>query len=84
VLSAAGKAKSNDEIKASLRDTVEQLNPGLESYEKLEKAVVMTEAWTVENNLMTPTLKVKRNEVEKIHMPKYPMWYQKDGVVVWE
>jgi long-chain acyl-CoA synthetase len=84
VLSAAGKGKSNDEIKASLRNTLEQINPSLESYEKLEKAVVMTDAWTVENNLMTPTLKVKRNEVEKIHMPKYPMWYQKDGVVVWE
>ena len=32
-----------------------------------------------------PTLKVKRNEVEKIHLPKYLSWYNKqDGVVVWE
>jgi long-chain acyl-CoA synthetase len=41
--------------------------------------------WTVENGLITPTLKVKRNEVEKIHLPKYPTWYHtQPGVVVWE
>jgi long-chain acyl-CoA synthetase len=41
--------------------------------------------WTVENGLLTPTLKVKRNEVEKIHLPKYSTWYHKQsGMVVWE
>jgi long-chain acyl-CoA synthetase len=41
--------------------------------------------WTIENGLLTPTLKVKRNEVEKIHIPKYPAWYHtQPGVVVWE
>jgi long-chain acyl-CoA synthetase len=33
---------------------------------------------------MTPTMKVKRNEVEKIHLPKYPNWYAIEGAVVWE
>jgi long-chain acyl-CoA synthetase len=84
VLSALGKAKSNEAIITSLQSMLDEINPGLESYEKLEKAVIMKDTWTIENNLMTPTLKVKRNEVEKIHLPKYPMWYQKDGVVVWE
>jgi hypothetical protein len=28
---------------------------------------------------------VKRNEVEKIHVPKYPTWYHaKEGTVIWE
>ena len=44
----------------------------------------MKDAWTIENGLLTPTMKVKRNEVEKIHLPKYPMWYEKEGAVVWE
>ncbi len=85
VLSPAGKAKSKEEISLSLATSLNQVNPNLESYEKLEKAVVMSGEWTIENGLLTPTLKVKRNEVEKIHIPKYPTWYHSQpGVVVWE
>jgi len=85
VLSASGKAKGKDELIASLSASLREVNPALESYEKLEKVVVMKGDWTVENGLITPTLKVKRNEVEKIHLPKYPTWYHtQPGVVVWE
>lgn len=85
VLSAAGKAKSKDDLIRSLSDTFSEINPTLESYEKLEKAVIMKSDWTIENGLMTPSMKVKRNEVEKIHLPKYPSWYHRqEGLVVWE
>jgi long-chain acyl-CoA synthetase len=40
--------------------------------------------WSVANGLLTPTLKVKRNEVEKIHLPNYPKWFHQEGLVVWE
>jgi long-chain acyl-CoA synthetase len=84
VLSPAGKAKSKEELMQGLENSVAQINPGLESYEKIEKVVIMKTDWSVENGLLTPTLKVKRNEVEKIHLPKYPTWYAKPGIVVWE
>ncbi|HRF32548.1 MAG TPA: AMP-binding protein [Cyclobacteriaceae bacterium] len=85
VLSAAGKAKSKEELIKSLESSIQEINPGLETYEKLEKVVIMKTDWTVENGLLTPTLKVKRNEVEKIHLPKYSTWYHtQSGVVVWE
>lgn len=85
VLSAAGKAKSKEAIIESLSASLREVNAELESYEKIEKAVIMQGEWTVPNGLMTPTMKVKRNEVEKIHVPKYPGWYHtKDGVVIWE
>jgi long-chain acyl-CoA synthetase len=84
-LSATGKLKSKEDIALSLANSLNQVNPNLESYEKLEKAVVMKSDWTIENGLLTPTLKVKRNEVEKIHLPKYPTWYHtQPGVVLWE
>ncbi len=84
ILSAAGKAKSKEAIIQSLSSSLTVLNPTLEKYERLEKAIVMKDDWTIENGLMTPTMKVKRNEVEKIHVPKYPTWYKMEGAVVWE
>ncbi|MBX2899350.1 MAG: AMP-binding protein [Cyclobacteriaceae bacterium] len=85
VLSPAGKEKSKEALIKSLEDSVAGINPELETYEKLEKVVIMKTDWSVENGLLTPTLKVKRNEVEKIHLPKYPSWYHtQPGIVIWE
>jgi len=84
VLSAAGKAKSKEEITSSLSKTIEVVNKELEVYERINAAVIMSYDWTIENGLMTPSLKVKRNEVEKIHLPKYPRWYAIGRRVVWE
>ena len=44
----------------------------------------MSEEWTVANGLMTPTLKVKRNQVEKIHMPMYKTWFDSKEKVIFE
>ncbi len=84
ILSLIGRSKSKQDIITSLSVTLQEVNQGLESYEKLETAVIMKSDWSIENGLLTPTLKVKRNEVEKIHLPKYPMWYHEKGLVVWE
>ena len=84
VLSAQGKAKSKEEITRSLTETMDRINPHLEPYEKLETAVIMKQDWTIENGLLTPSMKLKRNELERIHVPKYPQWYHTQGRVVWE
>ena len=84
VLTEAGKLKSREEIAASLSATIDAVNEHLDSYEKLETAVVMQKEWTQENGLLTPTLKLKRNALEKIYVPRYPAWYHEKGKVVWE
>jgi long-chain acyl-CoA synthetase len=84
VLSEAGKAKPKDEVIRSLTRTVGEVNPTLEDYEYLKKIIVMREPWTIENNLMTPTLKVKRNAVENIYVSMYPKWYAENGLVIFE
>ncbi|MBL0741618.1 AMP-binding protein [Chryseolinea lacunae] len=83
-LSAAGKSKSKDAIRDSIAQTLEHVNPSLESYEKLEAAVIMQRDWTVENGMLTPSMKLKRNELEKANLEKYPVWYKMKTAVVWE
>ena len=83
-LSDSGKKKEKDELIKVLTESLSLLNPSLEKFEKIEKVVIMKENWTIANNMITPSLKVKRNEIEKIHLPKYPSWYDKPGTVIWE
>jgi long-chain acyl-CoA synthetase len=84
VLSATAKAKEKEAVNVEITKTIQEINQHLESYERIKTAVILREDWTVENGLMTPTMKVKRNEVEKIHFEKYPYWYEQKANVVWE
>ena len=84
VPSELGKSKNESEFDQSILATVDSLNPALEPYEKIAKVIIMKEDWSVDNGLLTPTLKVKRNRVEAIHMPMYPEWFQSDERIVYE
>ena len=42
----------------------------------MRKMIIIQEPWTVENELLTPTMKVKRKKVEKLFSDKYIDWYE--------
>ena len=44
----------------------------------------MKEAWTPENGLCTPTLKIKRVKMDERFMSKYSQWHENSDVIVWE
>ncbi len=83
-LSEIGKLKSKQEIVESITASLSSVNPSLEHYEWVEKAIIMKENWSIENGLLTPTLKVKRNQVEKLHQPFYTTWFDHHETVFWE
>jgi long-subunit acyl-CoA synthetase (AMP-forming) len=82
VLSERGKEKSKEDLISSLEKTMEIVNPKLDSHEKLHNIVVVPEDWTIENNLLTPTMKIKRNAIEKIYKSNYIIWYEEDRVII--
>jgi long-chain acyl-CoA synthetase len=77
--SAEGKA----ELETSLAQHLVHINEGLDPHEQLDCIVVMTEAWTVDNDLITPTFKVKRNKVEDMFAANYERWVGMRKKVVW-
>lgn len=84
VLSESGKAKTKEEIRHSLEETMDIVNGKLDQHELVAKMVVMRNGWTVDNELLTPTMKIKRNEVEKINEKHYQEWFNQAERVVWE
>jgi long-chain acyl-CoA synthetase len=76
---AGGKA----ELEASLAAHLESINASLDPHEQLDCIVVTTEPWTVENDLITPTFKVKRNRIEDLFAKNYESWVGSRKRVIW-
>ncbi|MEO0368032.1 MAG: AMP-binding protein [Pseudomonadota bacterium] len=55
---------SKDEIEASLEKTLDEVNASIEKHEVVGGIIIANEAWTIDNGMLTPTLKIKRAELE--------------------
>lgn len=84
VLSADAKKEAIEELNKSLEATMHDVNKLFDKHEKMKKVIVMKEEWTVDNNFITPTLKVKRNVLEKEKAPFYDVWYKDANIIIWE
>jgi long-chain acyl-CoA synthetase len=81
-LSEAGRKRSIEELQAELKTMLKEINSSLDSHEKMSKIIVVKEHWLVENNLLTPSLKIKRNQIEKRYAPFYAEWNDAQGSVI--
>ena len=82
VLSDRGRNKTKEDLISSLEKTLEVVNPKLEKHEKIHNIIIVKEEWTIENNLLTPTMKIKRNAIEKIYRINYQEWYDSSKKIV--
>lgn len=64
VLSEEARKYSKDSITQSLETTLISVNSSLESHARLDRIVIFKDEWSIENDLLTPTLKVKRHVIE--------------------
>ena len=63
---------------------LKELNPRLYPYNHVRKVVVAKDSWMVSNNLITPTMKIKRNIVKVHYVSQMEPWFEREEIVVWE
>ncbi len=64
--------------------TLQKLNNQLEKHERLTKLIFVDEAWTTDNGLITPTLKIRRQQVEKHYQATIEKHYSKQEMIIWD
>ena len=75
------KGMSKEEIAESLVATVTEVNAQIEKHEVVGGIYITNNMWTIDNGLLTPTMKLKRAELEEKYLP---ILEDQKETVVWQ
>ena len=70
-------------IEAKLAAELNTVNAQLEHHEQLRFIVISEQPWTIDNELLTPTLKVRRATLEQRYFPRFASWENSQTKVIW-
>lgn len=83
ILSREGARLPPKEIEQRLADSMAACNAESMKYQKLRKVIVLRDEWTTENEMLTLTLKMKRNVVARIYEERLEPLYDREEKVSW-
>ncbi|WP_152207180.1 AMP-binding protein [Marinobacter changyiensis] len=72
------------ELDASLSSLLNDVNKTVDPHEQLQFLVVVKDEWSIDNDFLTPTMKLKRNVVEDAYKVDLDTWYSKRQQVIWQ
>ena len=82
-LSEIGMAEDKAAITQNLTDQLAEVNKSLHGHEVISTIVITEEGWTPDNELLTPTLKIRRGKIDEKYMDSYGSWHADDAKVIW-
>jgi len=65
VLTEAATAESRETLEASIRETIGRINESVDKHARIGAVIVSQEPWSIENEVLTPTLKIRRDKVDE-------------------
>jgi len=74
--------RKDKEVENKLKQTLQIVNGKLESHQRLDFIVICKGSWSIDNDLLTPTMKIKRNLVENRY--KEIVVEMTSGDIIWE
>lgn len=72
-----------DRYERTTRRVIAKMNAELESHEQIKGVLMIKDPWSIDNGILTPTLKIKRHVLEQKYHEVGQNW-PKDKLVVWE
>ncbi len=82
ILSESAKNVEKIQLTKDLIAFLKSVNNNLEHHERIAKLIVLQEEWTIENGVLTPTLKIKRNIIDAKYQSQYVGWNIANEMVI--
>ena len=73
-----------EKASAHFEKLLAEVNSQVEGYEEMQFLAIVRDPWQVENDFLTPTLKIKRNVIEDAYEPLLDQWYDSRQKVIWQ
>ena len=65
VLSALAQQRDREAVTNELRAVADKVNAELEKHARIGAVIISCDPWSIENAMLTPTLKIRREQVEQ-------------------
>ena len=75
---------ARQELEESFRTQLQAVNNELDPHERVAFLAVVDGPWTIANGFITPTMKIRRTELEGKYLPIIDGWRAQNRQVVWE
>ena len=83
-ISEVGKKLEKNDLEKKLTDKLNSVNEQSFNYKKVAKIIICKDLWTPENEILTPTMKIKRGNIDKLYQDNYLAWFNNSKKIVWE
>ncbi len=83
-LSEIGLKADKAKVTENLQSEIKRINSQLHNHERISTIVVANEPWSPENQLLTPTLKIRRGAINETYGEKIGKWHEEKEAVIWE
>ena len=83
-ISDVGKQLKEEELINKLIEKLESVNSELFNYKRVSTIIICKDSWTPQNGILTPTMKIKRGNVDKTYLDKYEKWHNAEQKIIWE
>jgi long-chain acyl-CoA synthetase len=65
VLTEAARSETREAVEQSIRDSVAAINDSIEKHARIGAVIISEEPWSIENEVLTPTLKIRRDKIDE-------------------
>jgi long-chain acyl-CoA synthetase len=83
-LNADALKAERSQLEKELAEHLEEVNTGLANHERVSTLVIAGDTWSEDNQLLTPTLKVRRERIDARYADRYLLWHEHAAAVIWE
>lgn len=73
-----------EKLQPAIEQLIQTVNSSVDHHEALQFVVVVSDTWGIENDFLTPTMKIKRDVIEQHYAGRVVDWQKQKKRVIWD
>ncbi len=83
-LSEVGLSTDKTKVEEALQESLKNVNSDLSNYHKISTIIIDNQMWSEDNEILTPTMKVRRPKIDECYCDQYATWHDEAAAIIWK